>query len=244
MSISHRPYRNSEDLLQIGRLIRRAYAQGPGCNAWSFARFDIWAQRKLGDEQVHGQQDWQEGIRVWETETGAVTGAVLFAHNHHAALVCDPDRSMLAESMLAWAEGHHIQAGDASQALTVEAAASNPFLEQLLASRGYTRPGEHYIRREKALEGSPAEPVELPAGFYVKSIETLSELRAFHNAVEVVFNFQDSVQVYRILQQAPSYVPELDLILLSPGGEIASYLLSPSRDRRSGAASCGCLGIS
>jgi GNAT superfamily N-acetyltransferase len=223
MTTSQRPYQGSGDLAQIGRLIRRAHAQAPGCNAWSFARFDIWAHRRLADEQVHDRRDWQQGIRLWEVEAGGLAGAVLFVNDHSAALVCDPDRRELAEEMLAWAEEHYTHGGGASQALAVEASASYPFLEQLLGSRGYVKPEGHYIRREKALKGSRAEPVTLPDGFYVKYIDALSELRAFHKAVEVVFNFQDSVQVYRILQQAPSYVPELDLILLSPEGEIASF---------------------
>jgi ribosomal protein S18 acetylase RimI-like enzyme len=233
MPQTHRPYRDSQDLARIGRMIRRAHAQSPGCNAWSFARFDIWAQRKIGDEQVRGRRDWQEDIHLWESKAGGLAGAVLFANEHSAALVCDPDRHELAEAMLAWAEEHYARDGGAGQKLTVEASASNPSLEQLLESRGYARPEGHYVRREKALEGSQPEPAARPVGFYVKPIETQAELRAFHKAVEVVFRFQDSVRVYRILQQAPSYLPELDLILLSPEGEIASFCTA-WLDKRSG----------
>ncbi len=223
MGVNHRPYRNAKDLTSIGRLLRRAYAQAPGCNAWSFARFDIWAQRKLGDEQVHGKRDWQQGLRLWEAKTGELAGAILFTNDHHAVLVCHPDRRDLAEPMLTWAEARWAQDGDTGKALAIEVSASNPFLERLLASHGYAKPEEHYIRREKPLENSRAESVNLPGGFYVKPIETPAELVAFHRAVEAVFRFQDSVEVYRVLQQAPSYVPELDLILLSPEGQIASF---------------------
>jgi GNAT superfamily N-acetyltransferase len=45
----------------------------------------------------------------------------------------------------------------------------------------------------------------------------------FHQAVKAVFNFDDSMEVYRIVQRAPSYIPELDLILLSDGGEVAAF---------------------
>jgi mycothiol synthase len=235
MGTYHRPYRNREDLTRIGRLIRCAHAQASGCNAWSFARFDIWAQRRLGDEQVHGKRAWQQGIRLWETSTGELAGAVLFANSHNATLVCDPDHHELAGSMLGWAEQHYVQNRGDGKTLTIEATASNSLLEQVLASRGYVKPEEHYIRRERPLEDSAAENADLPPSFYVKSIETLAELRAFHTAVEAVFNFQDSVEVYRILQQAPSYAPELDLILLSPAGEIASFC-TIWLDRESGIA--------
>jgi GNAT superfamily N-acetyltransferase len=223
MGIYHRPYRHREDLTRIGRLIRWAYAQAPGCNAWSFARFDIWAQRRLADEQVHGKHDWQQTICLWETEPDELAGATLFANEHSAALLYSPDRPEVAEPMLVWAERRYTQRGRVDKPLTIEATESNPALEQLLKSRGYAQPVEHYVRREKPLADSGPETVRLPDSYYVKSIETLAELGAFHKAVEEVFRFRDSVEVYQILQQAPSYVPELDLILLAPTREIASF---------------------
>jgi mycothiol synthase len=235
MRINHRPYRDKEDLRQIGRLIRRAHAQAPHCNAWSFARFDIWAQRRIGDEQVHGKRDWQQSIRLWEPEGGELAGAVLFANDHSAALVYDPDMRELVEPMLAWAEARYAEIGTPDELLGIEAMESNAFLEQRLRSHAYVQPGEHYIHRQNLLEDGRAEPVTLPDGFYVKSIETPGELGAFHRAVEAVFNFEDSVEVYRILQQAPSYAPELDLILLSAEGEVAAFC-TVWLDRASGLA--------
>lgn len=223
MSVYHHPYRDSRDLTRIGQLIRQAHAQASQCNAWSFARFDIWAQRRLGDEHVHGNHDWQKDIEMWETGAGELAGAVLFASDHSAVLAYDPEQHDIVESMLAWAEARYNENGGADKPLAVEAVASNTFLEQLLRSRNYARPEAHYIRRQKQLDDERPEAVILPDGFYVKAIGTLAELRAFHKAVEAVFKFQDSVEVYRILQQASSYVPELDLILLSPAGKIASF---------------------
>jgi len=235
MRINDRPYRDKEDLLQIGRLIRHAHAQAPHCNAWSFARFDIWAQRRIGDEQVHGIRDWQQAVRLWEVERGDFAGAVWFPYDHSAALAYDPERSQVVESMLAWAEIRYTENGATDKRLGVEAMASNAFLEQLLQSRGYIKPEEHFLIREKALDGGQVEPVPLPTGFHVQPIETVEELGAFLRAVEVVFNFPDPVEVYRIVQQAPSYVPELDLILLSVDREVAAFCTA-WLDRESGIA--------
>jgi GNAT superfamily N-acetyltransferase len=174
-------------------------------------------------------------MRLWEAEGGELSGAVLFANDHSAALVCNPDRREIVEPMLDWAETHYGENGTASKPLGIEAWASNAFLEQLLRSRAYVQPREHYIHRQKLLADDRAEPVTLPEGFAVKAIETLGELEAFHRAVETVFNFEDSVEVYRILQQAPSYVPELDLILLSAEREIAAFC-TIWLDRASGVA--------
>jgi GNAT superfamily N-acetyltransferase len=223
MRIDHRPYRDHQDLYQIGRLIRRVDRGAPHCNAWSFARFDIHAYRWIADEQVHGKRDWHHGLRLWELEGCDLVSAVLLANDHRAALFYDPKNPETVEAMLAWAEERYTESGTASKPLIIEAMAGNALLEHLLRTRDYVKLEGHYIYRVKPLVGDRVDPVMLPDGFYVKPIETLEELQAFHQAVEAVFDFQDSVEVYRILQQAPSYVPELDLILLSAEGDVGSF---------------------
>jgi ribosomal protein S18 acetylase RimI-like enzyme len=221
--MSERPFQRRDDLFLIGTLIRRAYDRAPYWNAWSFARFDIWAQRRIADEEVHGAQGWHQDIRLWETERGRLAGAVLFESDRDAALILDPDRPEMAKTMLAWAEGRYVQKGTAARPLRIEAMAANTRLGQLLRSHNYARAPGHYVHREKPLDDAGAEPVTLPEGFVIKPLETLGEMREFHRAVKAVFGFEDSVEVYRIVQRAPSYVPELDLLLLSAGGEVAAF---------------------
>ena len=81
MKLRERRYTRGDDLLQIGALVRRAFAQVPCWNAWSFGRYDIWAQRRIADERVRGYCAWQQDIRLWEDETGALIGAVTFPDN-------------------------------------------------------------------------------------------------------------------------------------------------------------------
>ena len=129
MRIMHQPYRDGDDLNQIGRLIRRAHAQAP-----------------------------------------------------NASLVYDPDLREIVEPMLAWAEARYTRNGGDGKPLSIEALASNAFLEELMRSRDSVKPEAHYIHRQKLIKGDRAEPVTLPDSFYVKSIKPLEELRAFHKA--------------------------------------------------------------
>ena len=223
MTISERPFTGHDDLFQIGILIRRAYAQVPHWNAWSFARFDIWAQRRIADEEVHGRKDWHQDIRLWETGRGRLVGAVLFESGHDAALISDPGSPETTEAMLTWVEARYTEKNSIDKPLHVEAMEQNALQEQLLRSRHYVKLSGHYIHREKPLGDTQIEPVMLPEGFVVKPIETLEEMRKFHLAVKAVFRFEDSIEVYRIVQQAPSYVPELDLIILSDEGKVAAF---------------------
>ena len=52
----------------MGGLLRRAYAAQPNWNTHSFARFDIWAQRRLADEELFNKPEWQQDIQLWESE--------------------------------------------------------------------------------------------------------------------------------------------------------------------------------
>jgi len=233
--MSGRSFQRRDDLFLIGTLIRRAYAQAPYWNAWSFARFDIWAQRRIADEGVHGLQGWHQDIRLWETEQGRLAGAVLFESDGDAVLILDPDCPEMLEAMLVWAEARYVQKGTTGKPLRIEAMEGNAFLGQLLRSRNYARGSGYCIHREKPLDNGGVEPVTLPEGFLVKPLETLEEMQRFHLAVKAVFSFEDSVEVYRIVQRAPSYVPGLDLLLLSDGGEVAAFCTA-WLDRESGVA--------
>jgi ribosomal protein S18 acetylase RimI-like enzyme len=138
-------------------------------------------------------------------------------------LVTLPEHHSLMASMLDWVETRFQEKQIADKQLTIEAIESNPILEELLASRGYEKDHGYYIFREKKLANTEKEHVSLPTGFTIQHIRTAEDLKNFHRGTEIVFNFPDNPEVYQILRQAPSFVPELDLILLSPQGEIASF---------------------
>lgn len=223
MKFQSRPYQNYTDLLAIGTLIRRIYSLDPYWNSWSFALYDIWAQRKIGDQEFFRNTDWQKDIRLWEdTQTGLV-GAAIFRDPAFVKLIVLPGHRDLMNLMLDWVEMRFLEKGIADKKLTIESIEGSPFFEKLLASRGYKKESGHYIFREKKLSTSSDESVRLPSRFSIKHIETKADLKKFHRGTELVFNFPDNPVVYQILRQAPSFVSELDLILLSPTGEIASF---------------------
>ncbi len=90
MTIYHRPYQRSLDLLSIGQLLRGAYAISPNYNTYSFARFDIWAQRRISDEVLLNDRAWQTDFRLWETSDGMLAGAVFFESDRDAVSLQRP----------------------------------------------------------------------------------------------------------------------------------------------------------
>ena len=218
-----RAYHGPDDLVATAALIRRVYAADPGWNSWNFAWFDIWAQRKLADAETFRKRDWEADIRLWETEGGELVGMAAFAFGCEARLVSDPARREVLPQMLAWVEGHYQLKADDGEDLCVHAMESNPYLEALLQARGYIRPAEHFIRRVRRFDLDSRDPVSLPPGFTFKTLATPDDLQRQFAAVKAVFHMQDSEPAYRSIQQASSYVPDLDLLILAPSGEVASF---------------------
>lgn len=106
MILTHRPDRAEEDLSEIGGLLRRAYSVQPNWNTYSFARFDICAQRCIADEVLFQIPVWQQDFQLWKSD-GDLIGAVFFKSPSDAALIGDPARLEVIEPMLDWAEAHY-----------------------------------------------------------------------------------------------------------------------------------------
>ena len=92
MTITQRPYRSNTDLFAIGDVLRRAYAAQHNWNTYSFARFDIWAQRRLADEVLFNKSEWRQDFQLWESN-GDLIGAVFFESPSDAAPSQDRQRA-------------------------------------------------------------------------------------------------------------------------------------------------------
>lgn len=81
MRIEERAYRGPEDPRSIGRPLRTVYPMAPSSNCWSIVRFDIRAQRRLGDGRIFGMTEWHENARLWENEKDELRLAALVDYN-------------------------------------------------------------------------------------------------------------------------------------------------------------------
>lgn len=221
MNIQQRSNPRKGDLSSIGHLLRRAYAVQPNWNTYSFARFDIWAQRRIADEALFNKSEWQLDFQLWESG-GDLIGAVFFESPSDAALIGDPAQLDLIESMLDWAEARY-RSKNSDQPLMIEALESNVPRCELLKSRGYSLFPGYFIHRHKPLDPTVVEPVNLPPGFSIRPMETDEDRRLYPAAVQAVFKRSATVEQDELLKQALSYVPELNLLVWSDQNEIAAF---------------------
>jgi GNAT superfamily N-acetyltransferase len=221
MRFTSRPYQSVNDLYATGELLRRAYRTCKCLNAWSFAQFDIWAQRRIADSETFGETAWKQYFRIWQDEHGKVIGAA-FAHDRHHwrrnpdphTLILDFDHPHLIDEMLDWAES------GAKPEVAVKG--KHLVLNNILERRGYVRSDDSMVYREKPLAETPFEPVNLPDGYHIEVLKH-GIWPAYFVAVNAVFKMMDNIDSFRSIQQAPSNVPELHLNILSEQGEIAAF---------------------
>ena len=221
MEIRSRAYQSIDDLYAIGKLIRHAYTDRPCLNAWSFCRFDIWAQRRIADAKFFQDQEWQQHIRLWTGESGALVGVAFAFDNHHwrknpnaHAIILDPLHVQLIEEMLDWVESRATS--------EVEVFESNLIMNELLQARGYIRSNDFMIAREKSLDDTVFDAINLPDGYRIRVLKRKDWI-AYFVAVNAVFNVMDTVDAFRSIQQAPSNVPELHLQVVNEQEEIAAF---------------------
>jgi len=193
----------------------------PNWNTHSFARVDIWEQRRIAEEVLDHNLAWQQDIQLWESG-GDLIGAVYFESPTDAALISDPAHPELIEVMLDWAERHYREKGT-DQPLMIEAMESSVARSELLKARGYTLVSGHFIHRHKLLDPGEIEVVNLPLGFSIQPIETEEDLRLYPEAVQAVFGRHATIEQDEFLKDAPSYTPDLHLAVWSDQREIAAF---------------------
>src|SRR3974377_1928906 len=160
MTLTQRSFQSSADLRAMGNLLRRAYAAQPNWNTCSFARFDIWAQRRIADEVLFNKAEWQHDFQLWEHD-GELIGAVFFESPSDAVLVGDPAYPELIGPMLDWVEAHYCE--KSSQRPLMLARVERTFARCYLLKRGgYVRYPGHLIHRHKPLDPNAIERVNLP----------------------------------------------------------------------------------
>ncbi len=220
MKYTARPYQSRDDLYQIGKLIRRAYAGQKCLNAWSFCRYDIWALRRIADAGLFNDHSWQEYFQLLHDESGALVGAAFAFDNHHwhknpepYALILDPDHAHVAKFLFDWAES--------SGMFEVEIMEENVFLNDLIQARGYTRSNDFMIVREKVLADTPPEIVILPPGYSIRVLDQ-SEWTSYFEAVHAVFDVMDPPEAFPSIRQTPSSARGLHLDVVNDQDQIAA----------------------
>jgi predicted N-acetyltransferase YhbS len=171
---------------------------------------------------------WEKTIGVWENAAGEIVGVVHSENEEpgEAWFQIHPDYFHLYEEMVDFAEQHLADRVDdlGYVKLYVNEGCE---LEEIARRRGYTNLGYSINHREYVIDDVP-EP-ELPDGFVIKSVQEEDDVEKRRRAKAIAFGsgYAPSqwapAEVYAQIQQAPDYRKDLDLFIVAPDGEYASF---------------------
>jgi len=227
--LSNRPFRDDNDLAAMLTLVSAA-ASHDGLDAGHLYRGDVvWSLYQ------HLAIDPTTRARLFEDDAGTLRGFVLlyppqgFIVEVNTAL---PDVDATIAEMVRWTEAHLTSTAPADTPVTTleveEIPTTNPGLATALTALGYRPSGEAPFQlNHRDLRGEIEEPV-LPEGAEVRQVDVddVAELEArvaLHREVWESSKF--SLEGYERLRTKPVYRPDLDLVAVTPEGELASYCI-------------------
>ena len=171
---------------------------------------------------------WEKTIGIWENENGDVVGVVHSENEEpgEAWFEIHPDYFFLYEEMVAYAEEYLADRVDDLAFVKLYVNEGNE-LETVVRSRGCKKHGYSINHREYVI-GELPEP-QLPDGFVIKSVLEEDDVDKRRRAKAIAFGSRYApsgwtpAEAYTQIQQAPDYRKDLDLFIVAPNGDYASF---------------------
>jgi mycothiol synthase len=232
MALTMRRYRDQDDYWQVRRFLREVFLLNNRRElSWQVYRWDCW--RWHGVENLD-QGPMEQNVFIWETTDGRI-GAVLNPEGKgEVYLQVHPGLRTpeLEEEMLAIAEEHlPVTNSNNRRRLRIWANEGDTLRREILMRRGYVRNGLPEYQRRRTLE-APIPDEAVPPGYLVRALGEGAELPercfasglAFHpDDIQHAVDNREDVTWYRNIQNAPLYRRDLDLVVLTPDGAVASF---------------------
>lgn len=174
-------------------------------------------------------------VHLFETACGELAGFVWLSPPGHFVVALAPgivDPPATFAMMTTWAETHLSDdarvAGTPLEAITTEIASTDPVTSQWLTGVGYQPTGEAEFQHNHQLLDRALPDVAVPDGATVRAVDGTDEQDVaarveLHREVWAPSKF--TVEGYRRLRGRPVYRADLDLVAVTPDGELAAYCL-------------------
>jgi ribosomal protein S18 acetylase RimI-like enzyme len=223
-----RSYQNENDYWRIREFLRRVFLLNNMRDlSWQTDHFDYW--RWHGIENLgHGQLE--KDVFIWETQQGEIVAVLNSEEPGYAYLQVDPGKRTpeLETEMLSIAEEKlAVKNPEGQLRLNVFADQGDDLRQDILKHRRYTKSEYWQHHHRRPMSQTVPEP-ELPDGYRVRALGDVTELparsflfwRAFHP--DEPDDRYEGWEWYLNIQRAPLYRRDLDLVAVSPKGELVS----------------------
>lgn len=222
MTISARRYHRSFDYDRVGDFLVRTYGQEGGFinwfqPTWEYMHFHPY----LDGESLHK-------IGIWEDD-GRIVAA---AHHEHLLgevfLQIDSDFLHLKEEMITWSEDHLYREKDGNRTVSFYLDDTDDDMAAILRERGYRRSSRFRRDMTRFDIPDPFPPIQLAEGFELSDLEKDDDLEKYHRVLHRGFNHPgepppDQLDGRRLMQSAPNFKKDLNIVVKAPDGSFASY---------------------
>ncbi len=191
--------------------------------------------------------DVERGAVVWEDDGLAGFAVVSRYDNLHYAFRPAALTAAVEDEMIRWAADRiHERAADGSAHTLDASARSDDAAKQALLDRhGFAPVGVQTVRMARSLT-APLPALVIPAGWTLRPLAGVDEVAAYVAAHRAAYGTEHMTVEERAAMLAdPHYRPELDLVLVAPGGDLAAFavnFVNPADNERDG-LSAGEVGI-
>ncbi len=219
MTYTSRPYVGEDDYALIRALLIDAYAIGGPPVGCSVGDLDWW---RCTDEDPSVMD------QVWLWFAGDDLVGFAWPSGDQVDAIVHPRHHALADELLAWAERRRRDrraAGDGPVTFTAWAFDCDPERVAILERRGYARGDRFYHYRLRSMDG-PLPPPALPLGYTLRHVDGEEDVErrvAVHRDAFAPSRYTAAKQ--RAVMRAPTYRPELDLVVVAPDGVFAAFAI-------------------
>ncbi|MEZ4660125.1 MAG: GNAT family N-acetyltransferase [Caldilineaceae bacterium] len=228
--IQSRPLQSEEDFWRVHRLLTETYPITPLGLNWDVRR---WEGARFYDAQTCWPAPQLAGrVQLWETAAGQLVGAVFPEGTGDAHLQVHPDFRFIEPDMTAWAEAHLAgPTAEGHRQLEIFAYEYDVSRRHLLAARDYIKSNAGgVVRRLRLISHSLPEPT-VPPGYTLRPTDPadLDDCQRIADLLNAAFNrnFHNALEYQNFTKLAPSFRPELDLVMAAPDGTLAAYVGIP-----------------
>jgi mycothiol synthase len=222
-----RPFRDDGDFRRIRRLLIETYPITPTGFNWEIRRWDGY---RFYNSNPGLDPRLRELVRLWETESGELVGAVHPEGTGDAHLELHPDFRHIEEQMIDWAcdnlaspvsDGH-------GRKLRMFIPEYESLRCRLLTDLGFEKTTSGEMQRRLRFGNKTIPPSSMPSGYALHAVDPddYDDCRRIAGLLNAAFNrdFHTADEFRTFAANAPCFHRDMDLVAVASDGTSAAYV--------------------